>query len=172
MRKNIYNRSMKKSVLLVLMSLLIGVFIGYWIYYPMGYDAALATCRAKLESIGLSQPKTDVIRIASGKIISISGDKITLEIYPPTDLLQDSSKAVRLSRVATVNDQTIILSRSIDLSRLSNRKPGSAPVSPFVEKTITVKDLVLGTMVDITAESDMSANNEFIANKIVVNAQH
>lgn len=169
MKKRVYNEEVKKNVLLVLIGMLAGVFLGRWLYYEKGYDAGINVCREKLSSIGLSQTKAEGTKAASGKILSISENKITFEMYPPADLLQDSSKPSSFTRVGIINDKTAVLSRSLDLERVRGVKPGGKPVSPFVEKSIPVSDLTSGTIVDVTADTDVVANKEFTVIKVVVN---
>lgn len=155
--------------MLVVVSLLAGILIGYWIFYGQGYASAISFCRVKLESIGLSRPKAEAIKVASGKIVSVSGDRIDLEIYPPADLLSDGSRAVPFRGIGLVNGNTTILSRSLDLSRIRKVTSGGIPISPFVDKIISISGLVPGMIIDIVAESDLSSNREFILNKVVVN---
>jgi len=162
---------MNKNLLLVSVGLIAGVAIGYF-FYQGGYNKAMDACRTILESTGLSQASPESMKTASGRIVSIADDKVTMEFYPPTDLLKQGSAApVPFSRVGVITDKTVLLSRRLDSNRSRSLPADGIPVSPFVESQISPKDLVLNSVVDIISFSDIRTDTEFSISKLVVNEQ-
>lgn len=153
----------KTLTISIVLALIIGGVVGYFVGSSTGFESGKATQDKKLGGlVDLVFPKPpEIIRSASGIIKTINGGLLSLEIGDPDDYLPhtDGTTQKKIVRTATVTPTTkILLIDSTQIDTQGNPK--------IIELSAT--DLKVGDAVTIRTEKNVRTETSFDAQQIEI----
>lgn len=163
-------------------TLIIGAIIGYMagVGQTGTSNPEVARLQAQIDEAKKMFPPMPEMRSISGKILSVSGNTITIESMASINPFETLPK----ERTITVTSSTKLISMEqkdqvsfqkemeVFSKQMSSVKPGSAPSAPimppmpFNEKTISLSDLTAGIIINVEASENIKEKASFIATKI------
>lgn len=176
------NKSNALKIVAPIATLIIGAIIGYMVGVGQTgtSNPEVARLQAQIDEAKKMFPPMPEMRAISGKVLSVSGNTITIESMASVNPFETLPK----ERTITVNsttklismeqkDQAIFQKEMEAFSKtMSSVKPGSVqsapvvPPMPFNEKTISLSNLTVGTIINVEANENIKEKTSFIATKI------
>ena len=145
--------------------------------YQAGFDAA----RAKLEQSGLLRPEPAEIFTLSGKILTITQNKITLKADPT--VANPLAEQAPEERTITITPDTKIIKQTAkspdefaaefekyrkDTANLKPDETPPAPPSAFTTEELKLSDLKAGDNISVTSGQNIKMAAQFTANEILL----
>lgn len=143
--------------------------------YQAGFDAAKTLVASS--SIGnFFQTPADV-RMLSGTVTAISGDRVTFRVQPanPFDdpTLAERTAIADASTIITVQARKDQKTYQADISalvgtRITATGTAAALISPFVTTPASLSDIKVGTSINVSATGNIQSSGEFTASAIQI----
>lgn len=179
------NKSVAMKIVTPVVALIIGAIIGFIIgaVQTESLNPEVARLQKQVDDAKKFFPTMPEMRSVSGKILSLSGNTITIEsmasINPfetlPSERVVTITANTKLVSMEQKN-QTILQKEMEEFSKkMSSLEPGNitqrepvTPPMPFNEKTLTLSDLSEGDMVNVEADENIKEKVSFTATKITI----
>lgn len=178
---------MKKTIIISIIAVSIGLCAGYFLGYLNGGSAIKASYASKIAAVNKFFPQIpNEVTSISGKIEKINGQTITITANPisqnpfidisfPQTRVVNVTSATQLTRIVPKDPATF--QKEMTAFQNAIQEPRSAtgtsqkslnPPSSFVENNIKLSDIKIGNIVSITAASNILSVSNFSATKIQV----
>ena len=174
------NKSGALKIVAPVATLIIGVVVGF-MFGSGQSNPETVKLQAQIEAAKKIFPPIPEMRSISGKVLSVSGNTMTIESITSMNPFETLPK----ERVVTITSATKLVSleqkdqasfqkEMTEFSKkISSVKPGDTaqttptmPPMPFNEKTVSLSDIKVGEMVNIEANENIKDQASFIATKI------
>ena len=162
---------------IAVVALIIGVGAGFFAGIKTGINFGVTESKCLQISSNTPFPMPSDIRTVTGTVKSISGNTLVLSVLPQTIgsniaertvSIDSSTKVVQETQKSSAVFQKEVNAFMKKMNAGNSNENSLTPPTPFIEKTASVDDLVVGMNVVVSTNENVKNKASFVAAKISI----